>query len=157
MKRERRENFSSQPSKNYEPVKVTRSDSSHSLVSEPDSYLISARNEFIAQLYQTNRFSPYRDDVLSNLLEYYLGWRNTKTYLVFKEQIGAPESSVTENYQAVLASKRGNEVYRWRLKNRIKDLKNLFPSVDITNSAHSFSGTKILFITLTCSERKKYQ
>jgi len=120
-------------------------------VTEPDSYLIPARKEFITQLYQINRSSPARNSILDNLLEYYLEWRNTKTYLVFREELIGPKLSIIEHYRAVLASKRGNEVYQWRLKNRIKDLKNLFPSTDLTNSAHSLSRSKILYITLTYS------
>ena len=156
----REQNFSSQLSKSYELFNSYEPDLSYTFdseykepfnVSEPDSYLIPACKEFITQLYQINRSSPARNSVLDSLLEYYLEWRNTKTYLVFREELIGPKLSIIEHYRAVLASKRGNEVYRWRLKNRIKDLKNLFPSTDLTNSAHSLSRSKILYLTLTYS------
>ena len=78
-RRERREqNFSSQLSDIYEPIRVTESDSSLSL----------KRKYLTDQLSHLNLNSANRKPILNLLKDEYLAWRNEPVYLIFKEQLG---------------------------------------------------------------------
>ena len=137
---ERGKIFSSQLSDIYEPVRVTESDFS---LSQKRRYLTD-------QLAQLNLNSANRKHILDLARDEYIAWRDEPVYLIFKEQLG-----YNTRYRAVRASRRGNPVHRWRLKKRFKQMDELFPSIDLTNSAHSTSRTNILFATLSYYRQNK--
>ena len=139
--RERREqNFSSRLSKIYEPIRVTESDFS----------LLSLKRKYLTdQLSHLNLNSADRKSILNLLRDEYIAWRDEPVYLIFKEHL-----AYNTRYRAFRAPRRGNPVHRWRLKQRFKDLHKLFPDRDLTRSAHSYSRTNMLFVTLTYGDRK---
>lgn len=93
-------------------------------------------------------------DLLTDLYRY---WRDLNEYgLIEKSWIDPKSYSIKHEYKALKCSKRGNDVYRWRVKKRIgwmDKIPNLefFSEKDLENgSAH----TRMLFFTLTYDIKK---
>lgn len=88
---------------------------------------------------------------LVDLLTHYKTWVNYTEWLVFK---GIDLDTGEVHYKAALASKRGNKVYNWRVRKRLKDLDKI---KDKPHTLGYFSRgiakplTAALFITLTYS------
>jgi len=120
--------------------------SSSYVVSEPDSSLRSVRTALLYWFDHTYRDSPDLQERLDDGISHYVNWRDSPLYLVFRSYSpGKPP-----RYNSVLASKRGNTVYRHRVKKRFKDAGDILPlTVDVEKSAHSSALTNALFVTLT--------
>ena len=91
---------------------------------------------------------------LVNLLTHYSTWVNYTEWLVFKGIEDIPFSVPEVRYKVAKASKRGNDVYNWRVRKRLKDLDKI---KDKPHTLGYFSRgiakplTAALFITLTYS------
>jgi len=89
---------------------------------------------------------------LVSLLTHYRTWVNYTEWLVFKGIEDIPFSVPKVHYKVAKASKRGNDVYIWRVKKRLKDLDKI---KDKPHTLGYFSRgiakplTAALFITLT--------
>jgi len=120
--------------------------SSPYIVSERGESLRSVRVVLRYWLDHTYRDTPELQKRLNDGITHYIDWRDSPLYLVFRSNSpGKPP-----RYRAVLASKRGNEVYRQRVKKRFKGAGDILPlTVDIKKSAHSSALTNALFVTLT--------
>jgi len=66
---------------------------------------------------------------LDKIIDAFIYWSKFVEYLIFrKENIHTYE----KEYKAVKASKRGNDVYSWKLGKRLKELFNL-PKIEFFN------------------------
>lgn len=89
----------------------------------------------------------YKKPDLNLITEAFIYWATFTEYLIFrKENIYTSKKM----YKAVKASKRGNEVYAWRLRKRLQKMYSL-PEISFFNRKNRSKRqkTKILFITLT--------
>lgn len=89
----------------------------------------------------------YQEPDLETIKRGFIEWVEYEEYLIFrKENIYTSEKS----WKAVKASKRGNDVYVWRLKKRLRQLDKL-PNVKFFNSKDRSRRhkTKVAFVTLT--------
>lgn len=89
----------------------------------------------------------YQEQDLEDIKRGYLEWVEYTEYLIFrKENIYTSEKT----WKAVKASKRGNDVYVWRLKKRLRKLDKL-PKVYFFNPKDRSRRhkTKVAFVTLT--------
>ena len=94
------------------------------------------------------RAEAYKEDAdVDQLVKGFVEWSTYKEYLIFRRE---NRYTLEKSWRAVLASKRGNEIYAQRLRKRLKSLYNI-PEV------HAFDlkdrslrkTTSILFVTLT--------
>lgn len=102
--------------------------------------------------YARNYFKQYGLDESSNfkeLQEFYQEWRDYNEYLVMQKQIERPKmkGEVDRETVATKCSKRGNDVYWWRVDKRLKFLNNL--SSNLFDSHRNMKKTNVLFATLT--------
>jgi len=84
---------------------------------------------------------------LDRIIEAFIEWATFTEYLIFrKENIHTYE----KEYKTVKASKRGNDVYAWKLGKRLKHLYNL-PEFEFFNpkDRNKVQKTKALFMTFT--------
>jgi len=114
-------------------------------ITEPEGSFAFIADELRDKLYDTYRNSPDREEILNEGTSYYCLWRDAPLYLIFKEYI--PEGST--RFKAVKASKRGNDVYRWRVRHRFEGLDDLLSDLILDSSIHTISRANALFITLT--------
>jgi len=114
-------------------------------ITEPEGSFAFIADKLRDKLYHTYRDSPDREETLNKGTSYYRQWRDALLYLIFKEYL--PEGST--RFKAVKASKRGNDVYRWRVRQRFKGLDDLLSDLILDSSIHTVSRANALFITLT--------
>ena len=114
-------------------------------ITEPFGSSLFVRDELEAKLCNTYRDSPDREEILNKGIAYYREWRDSPDFLIFKEYL--PKGST--RFIAVKASKRGNDVYCWRVKKRFKGLDKLLPALTLDRSTHLISRVNALFITMT--------
>jgi len=114
-------------------------------ITEPEGSFAFIADELRDKLYHTYRNSPDREETLNEGTSYYCQWRDALLYLIFKEY--TPEGST--RFKAVKASKRGNDVYRWRIRKRFEGLDALLSGLILDSSVHTVSRANALFITLT--------
>jgi hypothetical protein len=111
--------------------------------SEQKPRLNYARNYFID-------FSIDKDLDFQELQEFYLEWRDYDEYIVLQKQTDnlRVKGEVNKETIAVKCAKRGNDVYWWRVRNRLMSLHKLknHTLFDIRGNA-KFSN--VLFATLT--------
>jgi hypothetical protein len=84
---------------------------------------------------------------IEQIINAFLTWVDYTEYLIFrKENVYTYE----KKYRAVKASKRGNDVYAWRLRKRLQKMYSL-PEISFFNrkDRSSRQKTKVLFVTLT--------
>ncbi len=81
------------------------------------------------------------------IMKQYLVWVDYVEYLIFRKE---NRYTYEMSWKAVKASKRGNDVYAWRLKKRIQKMYDL-PEISFFNrkDRSKRQKTKALFITLT--------
>jgi hypothetical protein len=84
---------------------------------------------------------------LNFIIEAFINWTTFNEYLIFrKENIYTSKKT----YKAVKASKRGNDVYAWRLRKRLQKMYSL-PEISFFNrkDRSKRQKTRTQFITLT--------
>jgi len=84
---------------------------------------------------------------LDKIIDIFIYWSKFVEYLIFrKENIYTYE----KEYKAVKAAKRGNDVYSWKMKKRLRHLYNL-PRIEFFNfkDRSRVQKTRAIFITLT--------
>jgi len=84
---------------------------------------------------------------LDKIIDIFIYWSKFVEYLIFrKENVYTYE----KEYKAVKAAKRGNDVYSWKLKKRLRYLYNL-PKIEFFNfkDRSNSQKTRAIFITLT--------
>jgi len=96
----------------------------------------------------------YQEGNLDGLVDVYREWRDQPEYLHLAKFVG--DEKVAE--VAVLCSKRGNSIYRHRLKRRLAPLLDL---KGLPEGNRSWNKTRLLFVTLTydtkrCSPREAW-
>jgi hypothetical protein len=102
-----------------------------------------ARNYFLG-------FSIDKDPDFEELAEFYVGWRDFIEYMVLQKQEDnlRVKGEVDKETFAVKCSKRGNDVYWWRVAKRIGFLNDLPNNIFFDpHSTHKVSS--VLFVTLT--------
>ena len=111
--------------------------------SEQKPHLNFARNYFLG-------FSIDKDPNFKELEEYYLDWRNYIEYLVLQRQEDnlKVRGEVEKETFAVKCSKRGNDVYWWRVAKRLRFLNDLKNSV-LFDPHSTDKVSNVLFVTLT--------
>ena len=88
-------------------------------------------------------------EVLTDLYRY---WRDLDEFgVIRKTEIDPRDYSIKHEYKAIKSSKRGNDVYRWKIKRRLgwmDKIPNLefFSDEDVENGS---AYTRMLFFTLT--------
>jgi len=88
-----------------------------------------------------------KDPKIDRVIDEFVQWSQSPQYLIFrKENIHTRQ----KEYKAVKASKRGNDVYSWKLGKRLKRLYNL-PDVEFFNykDRNKTQKTRAVFVTLT--------
>ncbi len=91
-----------------------------------------------------------RDPDLEGLEKVYIEWRDYNEYIVVQKQTEnlRIEGEIDRETIAIKCSKRGNDVYWWRVENRIKKLYNLKAQA-LFDPHRSIKLTSVLFATLT--------
>ncbi len=95
----------------------------------------------------------YENPDLDKIIDDFIYWSKFVEYLIFrKENIYTYE----KEYKAVKASKRGNDVYSWKLDKRLKHLYNL-PQIEFFNfkDRGREQFTRAIFITLTYARNER--
>jgi len=90
---------------------------------------------------------------LVKIIDAFIYWSKFVEYLTFrKEDIHTYE----KEYRLVKAAKRGNDVYSWRLNNRLKHLYNL-PQIEFFNfkDRNREQKTRAIFVTLTYARNER--
>ena len=102
-----------------------------------------ARNYFL-------EFSLSLDIDFKELEKFYLDWRDYSEYLVLQKQSESlrVQGEVEEHTFAIKCSKRGNDVYWWRVDKRLKFLKDLESSI-LFDPHGSIKRSNVVFATLT--------
>lgn len=111
--------------------------------SENKLRLAFARNYFL-------EFSLDKDLDFKELEKFYLDWREFIEYLVLQKQTESTrvKGEVDRETFAVKCSKRGNDVYWWRVGKRLKLLKGIKDNA-LFDPHSSIKLSNVLFITLT--------
>jgi len=112
--------------------------------------------------YARNYFKQYgldEDISFKELQEFYLEWRNYDEYLVMQKQTerARMEGEMDRETIATKCSKRGNDVYWWRVDKRLKFMDSL--NSRLFDPHGNIKKTNVLFATLTqdinrCSVRE---
>ncbi|MCW4038528.1 MAG: protein rep [Candidatus Bathyarchaeota archaeon] len=94
--------------------------------------------------------SGNRDFDLTGLEEFYLEWRNFDEYIVLQKQTDnlRIKGKVVKETIAIKCSKRGNDVYWWRVWKRLKFLDKLRERT-LFNPHANVKIARIVFVTLT--------
>ena len=102
-----------------------------------------ARNYFL-------EFSIDKDLDFQELERFYLKWRDFIEYIVLQKQTDnlKVKGEVNRETFAVKCSKRGNDVYWWRVGKRLKFLKKL-KGQTLFDPHNSIKQSNVLFVTLT--------
>ena len=102
--------------------------------------------------YARSHFLGYtdRDPDLEGLEKFYVEWRDYNEYMVVQKQSDnlRIEGEIDRETIAVKCSKRGNDVYWWRVWKRIKKLYDL-KAQTLFDSHSSIKLSNVLFATLT--------
>jgi len=102
--------------------------------------------------YARNYFLGYsdRDPDLKGLEKFYVEWRDYDEYIVVQKQSDnlRIEGEIDKETIAVKCSKRGNDVYWWRIWKRIKNLYNL-KEWTLFDPHGNIKLSNVLFATLT--------
>jgi len=111
--------------------------------SESKPRLNYARNYFL-------EFSIAKDLDFQELEKFYLDWRDFIEYIVLHEQIDSlkVKGEVDKETFAVKCSKRGNDVYWWRVGKRLRFLNSL-KGGSLFDPHGSIKSSNVLFVTLT--------
>ena len=94
-------------------------------------------------------------DLLKRLFEY---WQNYDEYIVLEKEItkkgldGAPMTQIGRI--AIKASKRGNDVYLWRLNKKLKAFSTSFKKQILFEDRGNIKQTNAVMVTLTCDTNK---
>lgn len=105
--------------------------------------LYKARKIFLEQLYD------YELD-LNELIDYYLKWLNLNEYVVIKK-VEYGNNIYNEKFIALKCSKRGNDVYNYRVNKKFQFLYDALENYEPDDVY--ILRTRIFFITLTYKER----
>ena len=91
-----------------------------------------------------------RDPDLEGLEKFYVEWRDYNEYIVVQKQTDSLriEGEIDKETIAVKCSKRGNDVYWWRVWNRIKKLYHLKEQI-LFDPHGNIKSSNVLFATLT--------
>ena len=118
------------------------------LDSENKPRLNYARNYFL-------EFSLDKDLDFNELENFYVDWREFMEYIVIQKQTESlkVKGEVDKETFAVKCSKRGNDVYWWRVGKRLKFLNGLKDSA-LFDPHSSIKLSNILFVTLTYDIKK---
>lgn len=103
--------------------------------------------------YARNYFQQFGSEADSNfkeLQDFYLEWRNFDEYLVLQKQIESlkVKGKIDRETIATKCSKRGNDVYWWRMDKRLKFM-NGFKSSIFFDPHESIKKSSVVFATLT--------
>ena len=111
--------------------------------SEQKPLLNFARNYFLG-------FSIDKDPDFEELEEFYVGWRDFNEYMVLQKQEDNLRvmGEVDKETFAVKCSKRGNDVYWWRVAKRLGFLNDL-PNSVLFDPHSTDKVSNVLFVTLT--------
>ena len=111
--------------------------------SEKKPRLDFARNYFLG-------FSIDKDPDFEELEKFYVGWRDFIEYLVIQKQEDNLKviGEVDKETFAVKCSKRGNDVYWWRVAKRLRFLHDL-PNRVMLDPHSTVKTSNVLFATLT--------
>jgi hypothetical protein len=104
--------------------------------------LLDARYQFLG----SSRLSV--EDLVA-IRDYYVRWRDFNEYLVLQRQEIKPDYSIERQTIAVKCSKRGNDVYRWRVRKRFHPLLDARNEKVFFKERGKVKRTQCLFITLT--------
>jgi len=103
------------------------------------------------------------DPDLEGLEDFYVDWRNYDEYMVIQKQTESLKTTgeVDKETFAIKCSKRGNDVYWWRVDKRLRFLYELEDKV-LFNPHASVKSSNVLFATLTydvnrCSIRAAWE
>lgn len=99
-------------------------------------------------------FLGLKNGDLQGLVDYYEAWRDFPEYLVLQKQVGSPNPEKTTI--AVKCSKRGNEIYRSRVRKRLAWMEEL-PDLQFFNDQELSQGratTRMIFFTLTYDTKR---
>ncbi len=98
-----------------------------------------------------NYFFGFDADIdFQELEKFYLDWRNYDEYIVLQKQSDSlrVKGEVEKQTFAIKCSKRGNDVYWWRVDKRLRFLKNL-QSATLFDPHGNIKRSNVLFATLT--------
>jgi hypothetical protein len=107
-----------------------------------------ARNYFLG-------FSIDKDLDFQELKEFYLTWRDFIEYIVLQKQTEnlRIKGEVDKETRAVKCSKRGNDVYWWRVGKRLRSFQGL-KSICFFDFHGNVKQSNILFVTLTYDTKR---
>jgi hypothetical protein len=91
----------------------------------------------------------YKEPDLEKIVDEFIYWSQFDEYLVFRKEHTLGKTFEIK-FKAVKASKRGNDVYSWKLKKRLNALYNL-PKIEFFNfkDRNRRQRTRAIFVTLT--------
>ena len=94
------------------------------------------------------------DPDLEGLAKFYVDWRDYPEYIVVQKQTDnlRIEGKIDKETIAVKCSKRGNDVYWWRVWKRVEKLYNLKEQT-LFDSHSNIKSSNVLFATLTYDTR----
>lgn len=96
-----------------------------------------------------------RDPDLEGLEKFYVEWGDYEEYFVIQNQSDnlRIEGEIDRETVAIKCSKRGNDVYWWRIGKRINKLYNLKEQT-LFDPHRNFKSSNILFATLTYDTKR---
>lgn len=97
-------------------------------------------------------FLDLKDMDFEGLIEYFKTWKDFREYLVLQKQVWK-DGEVERKTVAVKCSKRGNDVYWWRIRKRLGWMKDLKDFTFFDPHAN-IKETNVLFITLTYDTKR---
>jgi hypothetical protein len=121
-------------------------------VFEQSIYLKDIAPAFRTTFRYINSKSPYREHEIETAERVFTGWSNEPVFLAMEHQEKKPDGEMKKRRFCVRASKRGNDIYRQRLKNRFRKVIRLFPPLQ--DNHHSEDRTNMFFITNEYNENE---
>jgi hypothetical protein len=95
-------------------------------------------------------FLDVRDLDFAGLVDYYKAWRSFNEYLLLEREEGSIcDNNLKKEFFAVKCSKRGNDVYWWRISKRLEGLKNQADIEFFNPRDRGSKTTRAVFVTLT--------
>ena len=100
-------------------------------------------------------FSIDKDLNFEKLEQFYRDWRDYDEYLVLQKQIDSLRvlGEVKKQTFAIKCSKRGNDVYWWRVNKRLRFLNDL-KSVTLFDPHGNMKSSNVLFVSLTYDTKR---
>ena len=89
---------------------------------------------------------------LDGIEEFYEYWRSFKEYIVIQRSEWK-KNELENRIYAIKMSKRGNDVYWWKLNKKLKALKEL-KNKTFFNSRAKIKESNVLFVTLTYDSKR---